>query len=347
MNVVSEEDEMLVFDKESGALTRYRHRRRRYHRVALIVGCLLLVAVSSLFAWNESAAAKVSAINEFKVDNSGSSLRASFSLTNAKNEIVAADGAAELYLYNARGHLIYSERLSFSNRGFTKSSKGWVYSWSIPKTKLNWGISGSELATEAIQKGPATLRVLVNGQSTHYTSTCWTTFNTKEEAENITKEVYRSFVLGKLMQWLKQNRYSISMYGSLGWPLDITVMDIAVIGKNAWGVGYLAGIGGYGHILHSSDGGNTWKIQWKSGTYGPNPFKVVFLNETEGWVAADDVPLHTTDGGITWSAIWSRTQLFGGYLRAFQVIDRENLQIGLSDGKALYTYDGGKTWQPR
>jgi hypothetical protein len=348
---------LYVLDTVRGELTSHHFPRRRIPlRRVLAVSSFLLAGSSAivtglsgcaLFAWNESALPKALAISEFKIDNSGSILEASFSLINAKNEIVTADGTAELYLYNAREYLIYSERLSFSNRGFTKSSKGWVYSWSIPKTKLNWGISGNELAAEAIQKGSATLRVLVNGQSTHYTSTCLTTFNTKEEAENIIKEVYRNVVLGKLVQWLEQNRYSISEYGNLGWALDITVMDLAVIGKNAWGVGYLAGIGGYGHILHSPDGGNTWEIQWKSSTYGPDPFKVVFLNETEGWVAANKVLLHTTDGGITWNAIWSRNQLFGGYLRGFQVTDRKNLQISLSGVGVLYTSDGGETWQSK
>ncbi len=344
---MSEEDEVLVFDTESGELTHYRPRRGRYYRVALIVGCLLLFAISGLFIWTGAEAAKVSGVSEFKIDNAGNYLGASFSLINTKNEIVAADGTAELYLCSVKGDVVCSEKFSFSNRGFTRYSKGWAYSWSIPKTKLNWERLGSEPTAEAVQRGYATLRVLANGQTNYYTSTCWTTLNTIEEAKNIAKEIYRSSVSRKLVQWLKQNRYSISEFGNLGWPLDITVTDIAVIGKNAWGVGYLRGIGGYGHILHSSDGGNTWEIQWKSSTYGPDPFKVIFLNETEGWVAADEVLLHTIDGGITWNAIWSRTQLFGGYLRAFQITDRENLQISLSSVGIKYTSDGGETWQSR
>lgn len=337
-----QDGELHVFDKNTGELVRHSRQRRFPFKAVLTIGCLLLVVILGFSIWRESEAAKVSGINEFKINNAGNFLGASFSLMNSKNEMVAADGTAELYLCSVKGDVVCSERFSFSSKSFTRPSKGWTYSWSIPKTKLNWEISGSEPTPEAVQRGYATLRVLVNGQTAHYTSTCWTTFNTKEEAENITKGIYRSSVLGKLVQWLKQNRYSISEFGNLGWPLDIAVMDIAVIGKNAWGVGYLPGIGGYGHILHSSDGGNTWEIQWKSSTYGPDPFKVEFLNETEGWVAANRVLLHTTDGGMTWNAIWS-----GAYLRAFQVIDRENLQIGLSRGQVLYTSDGGQTWQSK
>ena len=342
-----QDEELYIFDKTSGELVRHPRQHRRFPvKAVLTIGCLLLVAISGFFSWRESEAAKVSGVSEFKINNAGNYLGASFSLINTKNEIVAADGTAELYLSSAKGDVVYSERFSFSNRGFTRSSKGWVYSWSIPKTKLSWKISEGEPTTEAVQRGYATLRVLVNGKTTYDTSTCWATFNSIEEAENIVEGMYRNSVLGKLVQWLKENRYSISEFGNWGWPLDLAVMDITVIGKNAWAVGYLPGIGGYGHILHTSDGGNTWEIQWKSSTYGPDPFEVEFLNETEGWVAANKVLLHTTDEGTNWNAIWSKTQ-FGAYLRAFQFIDRENLQIGLSRGQILYTSDGGKTWQAR
>lgn len=338
-----QDGELHVFDKKTGEYVRHSRQRRRFPlKTVLAIGCLLLLVISGFSLWRESEATKVSGVTGFKINNSGNYLGASFSLINAKNEIVAADGTAEFYLCSAKGNVVYSGRFSFSNTGFARSSKGWVYSWSIPKANLNWKTSGSESTTETVQRGSATVRVLVNGQTTYLTSTCSATFNSLEEAENIIRGIYSSSVLGKLVQWLKQNQYSISPFGNLGWSLDIAVMDIAVIGKNAWGVGYLRALGGYGHILHSSDGGNTWEIQWKSSTYGPDPFKVEFLNETEGWVAANKVLLHTTDGGMTWNAIWS-----GAYLRAFQVVDRENLQISLSRGQVLYTSDGGQTWQSK
>jgi len=344
---MSEEDEMLGFDKESGELTHYQPRRRRFHKKALTIGLLSIIAISALVVWKGSVEAKVVNISDFQVNQEGTYLKASFRLLNVKNEMVSADGTGQLYFYGREGYLIYNEKFSFSHKNFEKRSQSWEYSWRIPKTKLVWKPPEGEIAVESVQKGYAILKVIVKGDETTLTARTTVTFHSVDEAENIIKEIYRNSVLEKLKQWLWQNRYSISEFGSFGYPLDLAVMDIAIIGKHAWAVGYLPGIGGYGHILHSVDGGNTWEIQWKSSTYGPNPFKVVFLNETEGWVATDDVLLHTTDGGITWSAIWSRTQLFGGYIRAFQVTDRENLQIGLSDGKALYTFDRGKTWQTK
>jgi hypothetical protein len=344
---MSEENEMLVFDKQSGELARHQARRRRTHITALTMGVLSIIVISALVVWNGSVEAKVENISDFQVNQEGSYLKFSFGLLNTKNEMVSADGTGQLYIYSREGYLIYNEKFSFSRKNFEKRSQDLKYSWEILKTKLIWKPPEGEITVEYVQKGFAVLKLVVNGGETTLTARTTVTFYSKEEAENIIKEIHRKSVLEKLRRWLWQNRYAISEFGSLGFALDLEVMDITVIGKQAWAVGYLPGIGGYGHILHSSDGGNTWEIQWKSSTYGPNPFKVVFLNETEGWVAADDVLLHTTDGGITWSAIWSRTQLFGGYLEAFQVIDRENLQIGLSDGEALHTFDGGKTWQSR
>jgi len=341
---MSQEDEMLVFDKESGELTHYQPRRRRFHIIAFTIGLLFLIAISALVVWKGSVEAKVENISNFQVNQEGNYLKASFRLLDAKNEIVDADGTGQLYIYSREGYVIYNEKFSFSHKNFERHSQNLEYCWQILKTRLVWKLLEGEITAEYVQNGFAVLKLIANGGETTLTARTTVTFYSVEEAENVTKGIYRNSVLGKLGQWLQQNRYSISEFGSFGYALDLAVMDITVIGKKAWAVGYLPGIGGYGHILHSSDNGNTWEIQWKSSTYGPNPFEVEFANETEGWVAANKVILHTTDGGITWNTVWSRGQ-FGAYLREFQVIDREHLQGCLSNGQILYTSDGGKTWQ--
>jgi len=343
---MSEEDEMLVFDKESGELTRHQARRRRTHTAALTIGVLSIIVISALVVWSGSVEAKVENISDFQVNQEGSYLKASFGLLNARNEMVSADGTGQLYIYSREGYLIYNEKFSFSRKNFEKRSQNLEYSWKILKTKLIWKTPEGDITVEYVQKGFAVLKLTVNGGETTLTAQTTVTFYSKEEAENIIKEIYRKSVLEKLRQWLWQNRYVISDFGGLGFALDLEVVDVAVIGKHAWTVaGYLPGcIGGYGHILHSSDSGNTWEIQWKSSTYGPDPFEVEFANEKEGWVAANEVILHTTDGGTNWNTIWSMTN-FGVYLRGFQVITREHLQGRLSNGQTLYTFDGGKTWQ--
>jgi len=302
-----EEDEMLVFDKESGELTHYQPRRRRFHTTALTIGILSIIAISALVVWKGSVEAKVENISSFRVNQEGNYLKASFRLLNAKNEIVDADGTSQLCIYSREGYLIYNEKISFSHKNFEKHFQSWEYSWRIPKTKLVWNPPEREITVEFVQKGYAVLKLVVNGGETTLTARTAVTFYSIEEAKNIIKEIHRDSVLERLEQWLWQNRYAISEFGSFGYALDLAVMDIAVIGKQAWAVGYLQGIGGYGHILHSSDGGNTWEIQWKSSTYGPDPFEVEFANETEGWVAANKVILHTADGGTTWNvkdSVW-------------------------------------------
>jgi len=341
---MSEEDEMLVFDKESGELTHYQPRRRRFHITALTIGLLSIIAISALVVWQGSVEAKVENISSFQVNQEGNYLKASFHLLNAKNEIVDADGTGQLYIYSREGYLIYNEKFSFSHKNSERRPQNLEYSLQILKTKLVWKLPEGEITAEYVQNGFAVLKLIVNSGETTLTARTTVTLYSVEEAENVIKGIYRNSVLEKLTRWLKENRYSISEFGSFGYALDLAVMDIAVIGKNAWAVGYLPGIGGYGHVLHSSDNGNTWEIQWKSSTYGPDPFEVEFVNETEGWVAANKVILHTADGGTTWNTIWSRAQ-FGAYLRGFQVITREHLQGSLSNGQTLYTLDGGKTWQ--
>jgi hypothetical protein len=367
---------VYIFDTVTGEFTSHRSPRRRIPiRRVLAVSSLLLLGSSAVvtgFAmWNEQEETKIVRLGDFQacfvLTHESCYLCISFSLINARNKTTVMDGMGELSYHDRNGSLICKDKFSFFKGSFQNfkyaNCEKWMLTYTLSGDNflaavVSKDVSVADLTTgyfqAAMDSAYAILKVSTANSGEPLSAMCPLSYDYATESlirfyyrdARASAEVYRSSILEKLMQWLEQNRYSISMYGNLGWPLDITVMDIVVLGKNAWGVGYLAGIGGYGHILHSSDGGITWEIQWKSSTYGPNPFKVVFLNETEGWVAANKVLLHTTDGGITWNAIWSRTQLFGGYIRTFQVTDQENLQIGLSGEKALYTSDGGKTWQP-
>ena len=93
--------------------------------------------------------------------------------------------------------------------------------------------------------------------------------------------------------------------------------------------------------------GKTWEIQWRSSTYGPNPIKVEFLNESEGWVATNKSILHTINRGETWKTIsrpYDRSDLFGGYIRDLQIISDNHLRVYLSDGEPYNSFDGGWTW---
>jgi len=150
----------------------------------------------------------------------------------------------------------------------------------------------------------------------------------------------------KLEQWLYDHRYDLSEFGGFGYAIDIGINDMEFLAGHVWAVGNYQALGGYGHIFYSGDNGDSWEVQWKSSTYGPDPFKVIFLDVNEGFVGADDAVLHTIDGGQTWDTIWGRSG-FGGWLRGLEVIDRENLWCRISSRSEfyLYTTDGGKTWE--
>ena len=73
------------------------------------------------------------------------------------------------------------------------------------------------------------------------------------------------------------------------WLLDIWPASPT----NIWAVGDV--------ILHSTDGGKTWKekdIELGNGFYG-RAFRVKFLDSKRGWIEADGYAV-TTDGGKTW-----------------------------------------------
>jgi hypothetical protein len=107
--------------------------------------------------------------------------------------------------------------------------------------------------------------------------------------------------------------------------------------KHAWRVG------DRGAILHSTDGGKTWKKQ-KSG---------VTVDLTSGTATSDQVTwvagkngtlLLTTDGGKHWKRITTPIKEDLGGVHA---VDRTHASIwDLTNRKSFETSDGGETWKP-
>jgi len=118
--------------------------------------------------------------------------------------------------------------------------------------------------------------------------------------------------------------------------------------RNGWAVG------GYGTIMRTSDGGNSWQ-QLKRPTEA-DLVSVTFVNDKVGYMGGSKagfdrsinrmiygvVILRTTDGGQSWRICYEddRSEYVGRILAlsesdAFVIVDRP-----------LITADGGKTWQP-
>jgi len=66
--------------------------------------------------------------------------------------------------------------------------------------------------------------------------------------------------------------------------------------ENGWAVG------DNGTIVHTSDGGTRWNVQFSDTIFSLSCFH--FLNQSMGWVAGyisdNGLLMHTTDGGINW-----------------------------------------------
>ena len=97
-------------------------------------------------------------------------------------------------------------------------------------------------------------------------------------------------------------------------------------------------VGAPGTILHTSDGGASWKAQ-------VNPlydFTAVHLvSDSEGWATAGGVGvLHTTDGGVTWETQITNQKWFNDL---FFVNSSHGWAVGGVD-TILHTNDAGKTW---
>ena len=119
----------------------------------------------------------------------------------------------------------------------------------------------------------------------------------------------------------------------------ITVVD----SKNLWAVGYEGELPGQ-HIdviLHSKDGGASWKRQLAYTSQ--HFFGIYFLNIRMGWVVGSaGTILKTDDGGNTWVNQMTPTQ---ATLNEIQFITQEiGWALGF-DGELLRTIDGGETWR--
>jgi photosystem II stability/assembly factor-like uncharacterized protein len=112
---------------------------------------------------------------------------------------------------------------------------------------------------------------------------------------------------------------------------DATFID----GKTGWAVGIK------GTIIHSTDGGKTWKTQ-NSGTE-KNLFSVSFPDASNGWAVGEfGTIIHTGDGGETWQ---SQSKGVDKELNGVCFADALHGWVVGEFGTIFYTQDGGTTWE--
>jgi len=107
--------------------------------------------------------------------------------------------------------------------------------------------------------------------------------------------------------------------------------------KNGWAAGH------GGVILHTEDGGNTWRIQRESSPENNPLFDIQFLSPSVGYACgAYDTFLKTTDGGETWTLTSPGSDnIYNGL--AF--LDEETGYLVGEFGTVLRTRDGGDSWE--
>jgi photosystem II stability/assembly factor-like uncharacterized protein len=102
-------------------------------------------------------------------------------------------------------------------------------------------------------------------------------------------------------------------------------------------------VGDSGTILHTEDGGASWKPQY-SGT-SDHLHSVAFATPESGWAVGDSgTILHTSNGGGVWEAQRS------GSDQALYFVPFATPQSGWAvgvKGTILHTDDGGRTWNPQ
>jgi photosystem II stability/assembly factor-like uncharacterized protein len=102
-------------------------------------------------------------------------------------------------------------------------------------------------------------------------------------------------------------------------------------------------VGGGGAIWHTDDGGESWGGQ-KSGVT-TDLTQIVFVGPEFGWTVGDDgTILHTEDGGSTWKKQNSGTS--DNLWSAAFVTEQSGWAAG-ANGTILHTEDGGNSWKPQ
>jgi photosystem II stability/assembly factor-like uncharacterized protein len=101
---------------------------------------------------------------------------------------------------------------------------------------------------------------------------------------------------------------------------------------------------GYGTILKTTDGGDTWTIQ---DVKGDNFYSIYCIGPDDVWVCGYNGSIqHTIDGGATWNKMRNGNNLTIPKYNLLDIVFK-NAATGYAVGEkglVIYTNDGGETW---
>jgi len=133
--------------------------------------------------------------------------------------------------------------------------------------------------------------------------------------------------------------YGITWEQSENVPTRTTLTAVSMINTNVWAVGHDT------TIIHSSDSGKNWKLQFVDVERQMPLLNVLFVNESEGFaIGAYGTYLTTTDGGKNWNdSLISEEEDY--HLNKMIKIDEYKMFVVAEAGHAYRSFDAGKNWE--
>ncbi len=135
------------------------------------------------------------------------------------------------------------------------------------------------------------------------------------------------------------------LYSSLDYGINFELVDTTAFYSLCDAGGVLYGAG-FGFVLKSSDGGNTWQDITPSGFVGGSGTIIRFEDNNNGYIFTGDDVYATTDGGSTWTL---HENVLPGLVQGAYVNSNGLYVSGYIPGQtiggfAAVSTDGGSTW---
>jgi len=115
--------------------------------------------------------------------------------------------------------------------------------------------------------------------------------------------------------------------------------------KYAWACGQIDSTG-YGMILFSSDGGDTWVRQGLESTalLGNDLQDIWAIDENNVWAIGLNSVIRTINGGQTWTSVQVPSNIEGRELYSISVFNKTSIWISGNMGTILNSNDNGNSW---
>ncbi len=156
---------------------------------------------------------------------------------------------------------------------------------------------------------------------------------------SVTKAGTSLVMVGERGHILKSKDDGASWRQIAGVPVNVTLTKVVAFNNHLWAVGHDT------TIIHSSDGGETWELQFHDPDREVPLLSAYFTSEDNGMaIGAYGTILSTTDGGATWDDGLIHDEL-DYHLNDITRAPNGQFYIAGEAGYAFKSADDGVTWQ--